>query len=157
MSSTIRKQRVEHGMSRHPLYPKWQDMVRRCHNPNHQRYSWYDAKGASVCQQWRDDPVAFIDWCLAQGWQPGMEIDKDLKIPGNLIYSPATCSIVTHRQNMLGVVSRSSGRLSSKLKLTVQDAAAIVRRKDNGEKSRYLAEEYGVHVATINHIYKKRA
>ena len=144
-------------MSQHPLYPKWQDMVRRCHNPNHRGYPWYGAKGVSVCQQWRDDPAAFIDWCLAQGWQPGMEIDKDLKIQGNMIYSPTTCTIVTHQRNMFGVVSRSSGRLSSKLKLTVQDAANVVRRKDNGEKTRDLAKEYGVAISTINRIYKKRA
>ena len=149
-----RKQRVEHGMSRHPLYKIWQDMIQRCHVPTCQRYPWYGAKGVSVCQQWRENPVAFIEWCLTKGWQPGMEIDKDLKVPGSMIYSPNTCSIVTHRQNMIAVVGRSSGRKTNKLKLSVSDVTDIIQRKDNGEKTRLLAEEYQVHISTINRAYR---
>lgn len=153
----MRKPRAEHGMSSHPLYRVWQDMVRRCHVSTDQRYPWYGAKGITVCQQWRDDPVAFINWCLAQGWQPEMEIDKDLKVSGNMVYSPTTCTVVTHQQNMVGVLGRSSGRLTPKLKLTVNDAADVIRRKDSGEKTRDLAAEYNVDICTINRIYRKRA
>lgn len=85
-----------------------------------------------------------------------MEIDKDLKIPGNKIYSPSTCLIVTHRQNMIAVVGRASGRKTSKLKLSVSDVVDIVQRKDAGEKTRVLAEEYDVDICTINRAYRKR-
>ncbi len=143
-------------MSKHPLYRIWQDIIQRCYVMSNQKYPWYGAKGISVCQQWRDDPVAFINWCLANNWQPGMEIDKDIKIPGNKEYSPNACLIVTHQQNMIAVVGRSSGRKTSKLKLSVSDATEIIQRKDNGEKTRILAEEYNVDIRTINRIYKKR-
>lgn len=83
-----------------------------------------------------------------------MEIDKDLKFQGNKEYAPATCTIVTHKQNMIGVVSRQSGRKTSKLKLLTNDVSTIVDRKRAGETTRTLAEEYGVSISTINTIYR---
>lgn len=150
----MRKQRVEHGMSKHPLYSRWQDMVRRCHVPSDSRYPWYGAKGVTVCNEWREDPVAYINWCLAQGWKPGMQVDKDIKVPGSKLYSPDTCLVVTRRANMIAVVGRSSGRITCKLKITTAQADEIIRRKQSGEKTRYLASEYGVSISTINRIYR---
>lgn len=143
-------------MSKHPLYTVWQDMIRRCYNPSDQRYSWYGAIGITVCTEWKDDPVAFIEWCLLNGWVKGMEIDKDTRVPGNKIYSPQTYSIVTHRENMIAVVGRASGRKTSKLKLSVNDVKEIIQRKDAGEKTRILAEEYEVSIGTINRAYRLR-
>lgn len=83
-----------------------------------------------------------------------MEIDKDLKISGNKLYSPLTCSIVSHRENMLGVVGRASGRKTSKLKLSQQDVINIVARKRAGEATATLAQDFGVDIRTINRAYK---
>lgn len=154
---SIRKQRVEHGMSKHPLYTRWQDMVRRCYSPKDTRYPWYGAKGVTVCNEWKNDPVAFIEWGLANGWSPGMDLDKDTKIPGNTVYSPNTCKFVSHRDNMIAVVGRKSGRSTCKLKLSEQQVAEIIERKDRGELSRLLAIEFSVDHATINRLYRLRA
>lgn len=143
-----------HGYSRHPLYQKWQDMVRRCHSPKAQNYPHYGGVGVTVCEEWRANPVAFIEWALDAAWEPGMEIDKDLKISGNKLYSPLTCSIVSHRENMLGVVGRASGRKTSKLKLSQQDVINIVARKRAGEATATLARDFGVDIRTINRAYK---
>ena len=149
------KQRENHGLSNHPLYKKWQDMKDRCYNPNSQRFPWYGAKGITVCQEWLESPAAFISWCQNQGWQPGMEIDKDLKVPGCTVYSPTTCSVVSHRQNMLPVVGRESGRKTQKLKLSVTEVENILQRKSAGEKTRLLAEEFDVSVTLINTLYRE--
>lgn len=129
-------------------------MVRRCHNPRDARYRWYGGNGVTVCSEWRDDPAAFINWCLANGWAPGMEIDKDTRVQGNKVYSPQTCALVTHRVNMLHVVGRQSGRTTSKLKLSEDQARDIIQRKSAGEKTRLLAAEYGVAINTINRLYR---
>lgn len=150
-----RKQWTAHGLSGHPLYTRWQDMVRRCSNPNDKRFPWYGAKGIKVCSEWLEDPVAFIEWCLQEGWVPGKEIDKDIKIPGSKVYSPQTCSIVDHRQNMLPVVGRQSGRRTAKLKLSLKDVADILSKKDSGVTSKVLATTYGVSVSTINRLYRQ--
>lgn len=157
MNSTNRKPRVEHGMSYHPLYRKWQDMIQRCYNPNDQKYPWYGAKGVTVCGEWKEDPVAFIRWAEDNGWIPGLEIDKDTKVKGSKIYSPDTCSLISHRQNMVAVVGRQSGKKTSKLKLSVEDVRAIILKKGQGEKSSILARQYGVDVCTINRAYRKGA
>jgi len=151
----MRKIRVEHGLSRHPLYKIWQDLIQRCHNPLCQRYPWYGGAGVTVCDEWQQNPVAFINWCLDNGWIQGMEIDKDTKIRGNKIYSPDTCLIVSHRTNMIAVVGRESGRKTSKLKLSIQDVSDIVARRKAGELTRDLAATYQVDIRTINRVFRE--
>lgn len=56
-----------------------------------------------MCDDWLDNPKAFIEWALSRGWKPGLEIDKDI-IPIQmgieaLMYSPEMCSVVTRKQN----------------------------------------------------------
>lgn len=156
ISMATRKSRIEHGLSKHPLYRKWQDMVYRCHNPNHRNYPWYGGTGVTVCQEWRDDAKAFIDWAIQVGWKPGMDIDKDTKIANNRVYSPDTCLFISHRENMTAVVGRESGRKTAKLILSVADVQQIVARKDAGELSSDLAKEFGVAHNTINRVYRLR-
>lgn len=96
-----------HGISiRHPLYLIWNAMKGRCFNPNKEDYCSYGAKGVQVCELWQHDFKAFYDWCMANGWRKGMNIDKDiipkkLGIPA-LLYSPEMCSIVTSKENQNG-------------------------------------------------------
>lgn len=144
-----------HGLSKHPLYRTWQDIKRRCYDPAFRPYPYYGGVGVTMCKEWLVSPKEFINWALDNGWQPGMEIDKDLKVKGNKVYSPATCSVVSHRVNMLSVVSRQSGRKSSKLKLSCEDVAHIVRAKKRGVTTRELSLSYGVDISTINRVYRK--
>lgn len=146
---------ASHQMSKHPLYRVWQDIKRRCYDPNFSPYPYYGGVGVTVCEEWLNHPEKFIEWALSQGWVKGMDIDKDIKQAGNKIYSPEMCSIVSHRDNMLKVVGRESGRKTSKLKLSVSDVENICKRKALGEKSQTLADQYQVDVSTINKIWKK--
>lgn len=141
-------------MSDHPLYRKWQDMKDRCYNTNSQKYPWYGAKGITVCFEWLSDPLAFIAWAEDNGWNGTQDIDKDTKIPGSLIYSPETCSLISHRENMIAVVGRSSGRKTARLKLSVDEHYDLMRRKESGETSADLALEYQISVTQINRLYR---
>lgn len=45
-----------HGMSDHPLYSIWNNMMRKCYDPTHPQFSqngglWY---GNEVCEEWHD-------------------------------------------------------------------------------------------------------
>ena len=150
----MRKPREEHGLSKHPLYRVWMDMIGRCHVPTHPNYNWYGSKDIVVCEEWRNSAQSFIEWALANGWKRGLDLDKDTLVKGNKVYSPNTCKFIPHRENMLAVVGRESGRKTCKLKLSVSDANEIIRRRADGEKSRILAEEYGVAVSTINRLLR---
>ena len=151
----MRKPREEHGLSKHPLYKVWMDMRERCYNTKHRNYAWYGAIGITVCEEWKNSFIPFYEWALANNWKPGLDLDKDTLTKGSKTYSPTTCKFITHRENMLAVVSRSSGRLSSKLKISSNQAKEIIARKAAGEKSKLLAKEFSVDVCTINRIYRK--
>lgn len=49
-----------HGLTYHPLYPLWRDIVGRCHNPNHESYSANGANGVRVCRRWRESVTRFV-------------------------------------------------------------------------------------------------
>lgn len=48
------------GKSRHPLIEVYRDMVARCRNENHQRYSSYGGRGVTVSEEWASDFWAFV-------------------------------------------------------------------------------------------------
>lgn len=58
---------MRHGLTDHPLYPIWRDMMSRCHNPKNDSYPMYGGRGIYVCESWRDNPQSFIEWAEAQG------------------------------------------------------------------------------------------
>lgn len=43
------------------------EMMKRCYNKKSVMYSYYGAKGITVCQEWHDREV-FRKWCKDNGW-----------------------------------------------------------------------------------------
>lgn len=50
-----------HGMSGHPLYNRWKQMIYRCHREKYAKYTVYGALGVEVCAAWRTDFGRFLD------------------------------------------------------------------------------------------------
>jgi hypothetical protein len=126
------------------LYEVWKGMKARCRDPKHIGYKIYGGKGVRVCKEWQESFIPFYEWCMANGWQKGMQIDKDIKakelgVPA-LIYSPEMCSIVTAKDN---------ARASSQTKLRIDKIIEIRNSKSTGIE---LGKKYGVHESTINKI-----
>ena len=99
---TTRELRYKHGMSAHPLFWVWVAMLERCYNPANDSYHKYGAKGVYVCQEWRDSSTVFLNWALANGWEKGLHLDKDLlchKLSVPLHYSPHTCQFLSASEN----------------------------------------------------------
>jgi hypothetical protein len=82
-----------------PLRTCWGGMISRCYNPKNQRYRAYGARGVRVCREWLNSYQSFLDWALANGWQKGLQLDKDIKGNG-MLYSPKKCCFVTKEVNM---------------------------------------------------------
>jgi len=92
-----------HGLSKHPLYYKWQSIKQRCYNKNSIGWKIYGGKGITVCDEWKNSFEAFFDWSIQNGYSPEKVIDKDILSEklgvSPAIYSPDTCMYITQKEN----------------------------------------------------------
>ena len=54
-----RNRMIQHGMSKHRLFPIWISMMQRCYNKNSHAFAQYGSRGISVCARWHN-PILFI-------------------------------------------------------------------------------------------------
>jgi len=79
-----------------PYYIAWGSMLLRCYSPAyHER--WPSYIGCVVDKRWHKFSC-FREWMIEQSWK-GMELDKDILIPQNKIYSPESCAFVSAMTN----------------------------------------------------------
>jgi hypothetical protein len=52
--------RRTHGLSGHPNYYRWTNMLARCQNPAHAAWANYGGRGITVAQEWLDGPEPFL-------------------------------------------------------------------------------------------------
>jgi hypothetical protein len=71
-------------------------MKSRCSNPNVPVFKYYGGKGVSVCSEWKNNYLAFKDWALSHGYQPGLSIDR---INNDSNYNPGNCQFITRSEN----------------------------------------------------------
>jgi len=85
---------------------KWVNMLHRCYNEKiYEKCPSY--KGCTVCEEWHNFQV-FAKWYDENYYEIDgqiMELDKDILVKGNKIYSPETCVFVPHNINVLFVKS----------------------------------------------------
>lgn len=80
------------------FYKRWLSMIHRCYDPSTQaRHPTY--LGCSVDVRWKYFTV-FKAWMETQDWE-GKELDKDLLLPGNKVYSPDTCVFIPAKINAM--------------------------------------------------------
>lgn len=91
----------EHGRPT-KVYSLWQGMIERCYNPKQLiRRPNYD--GCTVDERWHDFQV-FAVWYDSHPYKDlGYQLDKDILVQGNKLYSPETVCFVPREINMLFV------------------------------------------------------
>lgn len=70
------------------LYKIWNAMKCRCYTVSSGAYFKYGAKGIRMCDEWKNDFMAFYNWALANGYSDELTIDR-IDYRGN--YEPSNC------------------------------------------------------------------
>lgn len=142
----------------HPAYRAYRGMMSRCYDPGCSGYQWYGAQGVTVCGEWKDNPKAFVDWAVANGWQPGLHIDKDILCDEKgihpHIYSPDTCQWVSAKVNVGYATNRDNYGKHPNVCLSHDAVAEILGRWFSDEEitQKDLATEYGVTPSTVKRL-----
>lgn len=77
-----------------PFYSVWQDMLRRCNNPNFKQWKHYGGRGITVCDRWKNSYHAFYE---DMGPKPASHYSLD-RIDNDLGYFPANCQWATRKR-----------------------------------------------------------
>lgn len=83
----------------------YNNMYQRCYNEKvHQIKPWYT--NCIMCDEWLEDKYSFYDWINDGNFyeidgEPTVELDKDILVKGNNIYSPETCIFAPKSINSL--------------------------------------------------------
>lgn len=92
-------QNTTHGMTDHPLFLVYKNMIGRCLNDRHPQYDAYGERGIDVCRSWRSSKEAFFRWALDEAeepWQPGLWLDR---VDNDRGYGPRNCRFTTPKES----------------------------------------------------------
>lgn len=113
------------------IYSMWKDLIRRTKNEKHMNSMPY-LMGNTIEDSWQRFSV-FRLWVISQDWE-GLQLDKDILMPGNKHYGPETCVFVPNYINSLfGLKKKQNG---------LPVGVRYVTRKDSVLTKPYLAEAY---------------
>ena len=85
----------KHGMCYKNVYRRWCGIKARCYNKNNICYPLYGGRGITMCDEWKNDPEAFCNWALENGYKRYLSIDR-IDVNGN--YEPSNCRWVSKYQ-----------------------------------------------------------
>ena len=139
----------KHGLEGTPLYDAYRSMLARCgHRPSaYPGVHYYAGRGIEVCEAWRLDRTLFFGWALANGYQPGLILDRR---DNDLGYNPENCRWVT---------APVSGRNRRSTKLNadiVREIRTILREDASWGRFERLGRQFGVSPTTIHNIHTQR-
>lgn len=89
-----------------PFYVKWKDMLKRCYRDSYKEMNPTYTE-CSVCDDWIYFSK-FKSWMIEQDWE-GKQLDKDLLLRGNKVYSPDTCVFIDNKVNTF-LIERNASR-----------------------------------------------
>lgn len=121
----------KHGKSQTCLHRTWREIKRRCYNPHCKSYVNYGARGIAMCEQWKEDFMAFYKWAMENGYKDGLSIERKDVDKG---YYPENCCWITKSQQ------RDNRRDTLRF---------------YGKTLKEISDDSGLKYDTVNHHYHK--
>lgn len=111
-------------------------MKARCRDKSYPSFHRYGGRGITICDDWKNNFVAFYDWAIENGYSDDLEIDR-INNDGN--YEPNNCRWVTKSENasnreLKNIVGNRYGKL-----LVIKEEQFILR-KDNRKTRLFLCK-----------------
>jgi hypothetical protein len=92
-SEQTAKRNASHGLSGHPLYGMWLNMVRRCTSPGDAGWPDYGGRGIRVCDRWLGD-AGVASFVADMGPKPTARHSLD-RLDNDGDYEPGNCAWTT--------------------------------------------------------------
>ena len=86
-----------HGLTKHPVYGRWNAMINRCENPNTLAYKNYGERGIKVCDEWHN-LKEFIRWSEENGFSDKLTLER-IDVNGN--YEPKIVNGYLWKNNII--------------------------------------------------------
>jgi hypothetical protein len=137
----------------HPAeYDAWINMIHRCHNPSHFKYSSYGLRGIRVCSQWR---YSFSSFLSDIGPRPDSAHSLD-RIDNNKGYQPDNVRWATLSQQNS---NRRHWKWHQHLNIPAKDIEAIRSKAfalwQQGALDTRAAKELGIDPKTLHRMMKE--
>lgn len=117
-----------HGLSQTKIYYAWKHMRERCLSKRTHSYQGYGSRGIQICEEWKDNPVAFYEWAILSGYKEGYSIER-IDVNGN--YCPENCTWIPFNQqasNRRTTKILTAWGESKTLSEWIRDSRCIVKR-----------------------------
>ena len=83
------KRATKHNLCGSRIYDTYHNMLARCYRKSNDCYKTYGARGITVCDEWKNDFLSFVNWAMRSGYKDNLTIErKDV----NKGYSPENCT-----------------------------------------------------------------
>ena len=77
------------------LYWAWNHMLQRCFKDYENNKKYYKDRGITVCDEWKENFLAFREWSLNNGYKENLSLDR---IDNNGNYEPKNCRWTTKEE-----------------------------------------------------------
>lgn len=135
-------------------YTTWMGMLERCYSKNILKHT-NRYKDCIVCKEWLNFSN-FQRWAedATNGYKDGYQLDKDIIVKGNKVYSPNTCCFVPREINSLIINCKAKrGNLPIGVSLTKRGKYLASHAASNFHKTFYTPDEAFVAYKSAKELY----